>query len=172
MTQPVRLQLSRRKGFDLQALSRRTNDLTAVKASRPGRWGNPRRIGTFKGYTAANAARLWMHRDLTARSLLADRVGSLLAEPVGRVLGLALGLVHFSRALRLDGARRLAGGISRAALSLQCKRGDPVPVHRSLRHRLLVGKTQRAPEIRSSGAGGTRNREVGRVADRTAEAFL
>lgn len=41
MMQPVRLQLSRQKGFDLQALSRATNGLPAVKVTRPGLWGNP-----------------------------------------------------------------------------------------------------------------------------------
>lgn len=41
MADPVRLQLSRRKGFDLQALSLATNGLPAVKVTRPGRWGNP-----------------------------------------------------------------------------------------------------------------------------------
>lgn len=41
MTTPVRLQLSRRKGFDLQAASRAVNGLDAVNVARPGRWGNP-----------------------------------------------------------------------------------------------------------------------------------
>ena len=41
MTIPVRLQLSRRKGFDLQAISRATNGLEAVNVARPGKWGNP-----------------------------------------------------------------------------------------------------------------------------------
>lgn len=41
MTLPVRLQLSRRKGFDLQALSQATNGLPAVKVTRRGPWGNP-----------------------------------------------------------------------------------------------------------------------------------
>jgi len=45
MVEPVRLQLSRRKGFDLQALSRETNGLPAVNVARPSRWGNPFRIG-------------------------------------------------------------------------------------------------------------------------------
>lgn len=40
-TPPTRLQLSRRKGFDLQALSRATNGLEAVNVARPGKWGNP-----------------------------------------------------------------------------------------------------------------------------------
>jgi hypothetical protein len=38
---PVRLQLSRRKGFELQALSLAINGLPAVKADRTTRWGNP-----------------------------------------------------------------------------------------------------------------------------------
>lgn len=38
---PVRLQLSRRKGFDLQAISQATNGLPAVKVTRPGIYGNP-----------------------------------------------------------------------------------------------------------------------------------
>lgn len=38
---PVRLQLSRSKGFDLQALSRATNGRRAVNCARPGWAGNP-----------------------------------------------------------------------------------------------------------------------------------
>ena len=43
--QPVRLQLSRRKGFDLQALSRATNGLPAKSVARPGPYGNWWTIG-------------------------------------------------------------------------------------------------------------------------------
>lgn len=38
---PVRLQLSRRKGFDLQAVSRAANGLPAKIVARPTAWGNP-----------------------------------------------------------------------------------------------------------------------------------
>ncbi|GAB6842321.1 hypothetical protein HNR00_003530 [Methylorubrum rhodinum] len=38
---PVRLQLSRKKGFDLQAHSRAVNGLPAVSVARPGILGNP-----------------------------------------------------------------------------------------------------------------------------------
>lgn len=38
---PVRLQLSRRKGFNLQALSLETNGLPAVVVRRPTKLGNP-----------------------------------------------------------------------------------------------------------------------------------
>lgn len=41
MTTPVRLQLSRRKGFNLQALSLAINGLPAINCARPGKWGNP-----------------------------------------------------------------------------------------------------------------------------------
>ncbi|TCN30288.1 DUF4326 domain-containing protein [Sinorhizobium americanum] len=41
MTKPVRIQLSRRKGFDLQAQSKSINGLEAVHVGRPGPWGNP-----------------------------------------------------------------------------------------------------------------------------------
>ncbi len=40
-TRPVRLQLSRKKGFDLQALSLATNGLECAVVARPVRWGNP-----------------------------------------------------------------------------------------------------------------------------------
>ncbi len=38
---PVRLQLSRKKGFDLQAHSRAVNGLPAAVVARPTKWGNP-----------------------------------------------------------------------------------------------------------------------------------
>jgi hypothetical protein len=42
MIRPVRLQLSRKKGFDLQALSLRTNGLPAINCTRSSRsYGNP-----------------------------------------------------------------------------------------------------------------------------------
>lgn len=41
MSAPVRLQLSRRKGFNLQAESKAANGRDAVNVARPGKWGNP-----------------------------------------------------------------------------------------------------------------------------------
>ena len=50
MTRPVRLQLSREKGFNLQAHSRATNGLPAVNVARPRKWGNPYKVGVaFEG---------------------------------------------------------------------------------------------------------------------------
>lgn len=72
MTTPVRLQLSRRKGFRLQAHSRALNGLPAVKCARRGKWGNPFVVGsevassegTYK-LTAEEAVR--MYRELANR---------------------------------------------------------------------------------------------------------
>ena len=54
---PVRLQLSRRKGFDLQALSQATNGLPAHGVARPGPWGNPFVVG--KNGTQAECVHLF-----------------------------------------------------------------------------------------------------------------
>ncbi len=45
MSAPVRLRLSRRKGFDLAALSEATNGLPVVDVARPGPLGNPFVVG-------------------------------------------------------------------------------------------------------------------------------
>lgn len=49
MTFPVRLTLSRSKGFNLQAHSLAVNGLPAVSVARPGKWGNPFVIGRSAG---------------------------------------------------------------------------------------------------------------------------
>jgi hypothetical protein len=59
MGRPVRLQLSRRKGFDLQALSMATNGLPAVNVARPGKWGNPFKVGVDG--TALECVELFRH---------------------------------------------------------------------------------------------------------------
>lgn len=51
MNAPVRLQLSRRRGFRLQYYSLSENGLSAVNCSRPGRWGNP--YGTAAEFRSA-----------------------------------------------------------------------------------------------------------------------
>lgn len=42
---PVRLRLQRRRGADIQVLSRATNGRDAVAVTRPGPWGNPFIVG-------------------------------------------------------------------------------------------------------------------------------
>lgn len=46
MPEPQRIQLSRRKGFNLQAASMALNGLPAVKVDRTTKWGNPFIVGT------------------------------------------------------------------------------------------------------------------------------
>ncbi len=65
MSKPVRLQLSRRKGFDLQALSIATNGLPAVNVARPTMWGNHAavRAGIPTGQPAVDAFKRWLETE-------------------------------------------------------------------------------------------------------------
>jgi hypothetical protein len=60
MIHPVRLQLSRRKGFKLQAFSRSVNGLAAVKVDRSTRWGNPFAVTTYGQQGAVLAFQAWL----------------------------------------------------------------------------------------------------------------
>lgn len=53
MTHPVRIQLSRQRGFRLQEVSLALNGLPAVKVDRTTRWGNPFIVGSSGGPYAA-----------------------------------------------------------------------------------------------------------------------
>lgn len=44
-TRPIRIQLSRRKGFNLQMVSEAANGLAAINCARPTKYGNPFRVG-------------------------------------------------------------------------------------------------------------------------------
>lgn len=61
---PVRLQLSRRKGFRLQDLSLATNGLPAVSVARPHMFANPYRIGkTHQGEVIDRAVAVRLFRE-------------------------------------------------------------------------------------------------------------
>lgn len=68
MTGPLRLQLSRGKGANLQAASLALNGLPAVNVARPTKWGNPYRIGPT--FTRDEAVKIF--RD-TVGAVLANR---------------------------------------------------------------------------------------------------
>jgi hypothetical protein len=53
---PVRIALSRRAGFDLQAISRAINGLPAQSVARPGPWGNPFSIDGVAAETGLDRA--------------------------------------------------------------------------------------------------------------------
>jgi len=63
---PIRLQLSRKKGFDLREVSQSSNGLPAARVSRPGTWGNPFVVG-LKGVPTAKEAVKFFRLDLLLR---------------------------------------------------------------------------------------------------------
>src|SRR6185369_5861865 len=62
-TMPERIQRKRIKGWKMPA--------NTVSVCRPGRWGNPRRVGMYKNYDAAEAVydyRRWLDRAIGTES--------------------------------------------------------------------------------------------------------
>lgn len=80
MTQPVRLQLSRRARFNLQAVSRALNGLPAISCARPGRHGNPFRIGDWMRVGDPDPARSGGFAMAWSRSLIGPSPGYTLIE--------------------------------------------------------------------------------------------
>jgi hypothetical protein len=105
MTAPRRIQLERRRGFDLQATSRALNGLPAQIIARPSKWGNP--------FTIADVA-----------AELGLDTGAAQAEAVGRyrrwVMGEA-GLLDKAPPARAEIVAELAG----KNLACWCKPGTP-----------------------------------------------
>lgn len=68
MVAPVRLQISRRRGANLQAASRAMNGLPAVVVARPTLWGNYAavRSGALTGAPAVHAFETWVTQEASA----------------------------------------------------------------------------------------------------------
>lgn len=82
---PQRIVLSRRAGFDLQAVSHALNGLPAQSVARPGPWGNPFPIDAVMAETgldkdAAQAEAVARHAGWMAGEIEADRPPPPLAE--------------------------------------------------------------------------------------------
>ena len=81
MITPKRIQLSRKAGFKLQAVSLALNGLPAVNCARPTRWGNPHIVGfcPLCGVTHTQAGAVARHRAevLANREHLQSAVASL-----------------------------------------------------------------------------------------------
>lgn len=77
MTAPVRLRLSRTKGFKLQEHSRTVNGLEAVKVTRPGLFGNP--------FTLMDGHAIGYNRDMS-RIWAVEEFRRYIALPVGHKL--------------------------------------------------------------------------------------
>lgn len=69
---PVRLQLSRRRAFNLQETSYETNGLPAVVVARPTKWGNPFKVGSIDRRTGGR---------LDADTAIERYLGWLLKQP-------------------------------------------------------------------------------------------
>lgn len=88
---PVRIVLSRRAGFDLQAVSHALNGLPAQSVARPGPWGNPFTIDAVMAETgldkpAAQAEAVARHARWIRGEIDADRPPPPVAE-IRSVLG-------------------------------------------------------------------------------------
>jgi hypothetical protein len=82
---PARIVLSRRAGFDLQAVSLSLNGLPAQSVARPGPWGNPFTIDAVMAETgldkdAAQAEAVARHARWMAGEIEADRPPPTLSE--------------------------------------------------------------------------------------------
>jgi hypothetical protein len=87
MTKPVRLQLSRAAGSNLQALSQETNGLPAVNVARPGFWGNPFVVNS-KAVSGQEVIGATYHAVLTAVEAVA-RFRELLPQSADRMVRIA-----------------------------------------------------------------------------------
>lgn len=76
---PIRIQLSRKKGFRLGSYSRAVNGCTAVSVARPSMWGNPFIVTEGRSARdAVSAFRTWLTTDVTAG--LPERKAAILAN--------------------------------------------------------------------------------------------
>jgi hypothetical protein len=118
MIRPIRLQLSRKKGFNLQALSRQTNGLLAVNCARPGKWGNP--------YVAL---RTWYHGGYSALGIEPfDAVTATDADREGVRIAVAMFRDDWMRVLtapNYGNARAALDELRGKNLACWCKPGAP-----------------------------------------------
>jgi Domain of unknown function (DUF4326) len=66
---PMRLQLSRHSGFDLQALSRQRNGLPAQSVARPSKWSNPFKVAEHGRERAMTLYRAYLAKALATGTL-------------------------------------------------------------------------------------------------------
>jgi hypothetical protein len=78
MITPTGIQLSRKKGWNLQAVSVALNGLPAVNVARPSKWGNPFKVGR-DGSAAVCVLRYqgYLHTDEVGRELVCQHIAEL-----------------------------------------------------------------------------------------------
>lgn len=111
---PVRIQLSRKKGFNLQAASKALNGLEAVNVARPSKWGNPFIVNREEPGSQKRAVDLYRTLFTSKATLSRHDVLRFLRGNGGRGEGriLELGLV-------------LVPDLRNRNLACWCKPGDP-----------------------------------------------
>ena len=82
---PVRIKLSRARGFDLQAHSLAINGLPARSCARPGPFGNPFRIGDRFVPDTAEAVRMFAARLPDAQFYLPPHPDSYMGRLIARL---------------------------------------------------------------------------------------
>lgn len=79
MTQPVRIQLRRTAGFNLQAVSQKLNGLPAVNCARPSKYGNPYTVEEYGRAGAIKQFRYLIEKYNMEPGIKADLRGKNLA---------------------------------------------------------------------------------------------
>ena len=118
VARPVRLQLSRRKGFNLQEVSRAANGLAALKVTRPGDLGNPFRItGPVKYLDGSGKVEWWVERD-----------GGIWRFPTKAEAQIAA-VEMFRKVVNMPGAEKFRAHVKLALRNVNpacnCRLGDP-----------------------------------------------
>tara|TARA_R100001224_G_scaffold105232_1_gene78950 strand:+ start:3005 stop:3337 length:333 start_codon:yes stop_codon:yes gene_type:complete len=72
MTEPVRIQLRRNRGYRLREVSRAINGLEAVKVDRTTKWGNPFKPGVKTPYAGGRAVQDKRHAFCLFRGVAPD----------------------------------------------------------------------------------------------------
>ena len=120
MSEPVRLRLSRRKGFDLQAESIALNGLRAVNVARPSRWGNPHRVGADETYYGGPDCEV-----ATAEQCVALFEAHLEARPFGLPPVQTLSGRNLACWCALDAPCH--GDVLLRLANVRCEAADPIP---------------------------------------------
>jgi hypothetical protein len=108
---PVRMRLSRAKGFDLQKASLALNGLPAAKVTRPGKWGNPFNFASSDN--CWNALALGCRGDAKGRREAAVKAfRQWVDDPRGRVKEIEFGVVMEAKGKTMQLGPRAQAGIA------------------------------------------------------------
>ena len=107
MTKPIRLQLSRKKGFNLQEHSKAINGLPAIRVDRATKWGNPFKPG--EEYVIADD-------DAATISVISDK-----AEGVVHLYEIAILCENIRKRYNLPSSEEIRAELAGKNLACWCK---------------------------------------------------